>query len=36
MPLRGGDPFGAEFFDLVTEYTDAGRPYHGVDHPGAT
>ena len=36
MPLRGGDPFGAEFFDLVKEYNDAGRPYHGVDHPGAT
>ncbi len=34
MPLRGGNPFGDEFFELVKEYTDAGRPYHGIDHPG--
>lgn len=34
MPLRGGDPFGAEFFELVKEYTDAGSPYHGINHPG--
>ena len=34
MPLRGGDPFGAEFFELVTEYNEAGRPYHGVNHSG--
>lgn len=34
MPLRGGDPFGAEFFELVSEYNEAGRPYHGINHPG--
>ncbi|MFK7916666.1 MAG: TlpA family protein disulfide reductase [Ilumatobacter sp.] len=36
MPLRGGDPFGPEFFELVKEYTDAGSPYHGINHPGTT
>ena len=36
MPLRGGDPFGAEFFDLVKEYADAGSPFHGINHPGRT
>ncbi len=30
MPLRGGDPFGAEFFELYEEFNAAGRPYHGV------
>lgn len=30
MPLRGGDPFGPEFFALVEEFTAAGSPYHGV------
>lgn len=30
MPLRGGDPFGPEFFELAAEFTAAGRPYHGV------
>ena len=30
MPLRGGDPFGDEFFALAAEYTEAGRPFHGV------
>jgi hypothetical protein len=34
MPLRGADPFGAEFFELVTEYNEAGRPYHGINHSG--
>jgi len=29
MPLRGGDPFGPEFFD-------AGSPYHGINHPGTS
>ena len=36
MPLRGGDPFGAEFFELVAEYNEAGRPYHGINHPGTS
>ena len=30
MPLRGGDPFGDEFFALAAEYAEAGRPFHGV------
>jgi hypothetical protein len=30
MPLRGGDPFGEEFFELAAEYNAAGRPFHGV------
>jgi len=30
MPLRGGDPFGDEFFKLAAEYQEAGRPFHGV------
>ncbi len=30
MPLRGGDPFGAEFFALAEEYAAAGRPFHGI------
>lgn len=30
LPLRGGDPFGQEFFDLLAEFDAAGRPYHGV------
>ncbi len=30
MPLRGGDPFGDEFFELAAEYNAAGRPFHGV------
>lgn len=34
MPLRGGNPFGEEFFELVAEHRAAGRPYHGVNHPG--
>ena len=30
LPLRGGDPFGDEFFTLAGEYIAAGQPYHGV------
>lgn len=30
IPLRGGDPFGPEFFALVEEFAAAGSPYHGV------
>jgi hypothetical protein len=33
MPLRGGDPFGEEFFALAAEFGAAGRPYHGVAPP---
>jgi hypothetical protein len=34
MPLNGGNPFGAEFMELYTEWQEAGSPYHGL--PGAT
>ena len=30
MPLRGGDPFGPEFFELYQAYQAAGSPYHGI------
>ena len=30
MPLRGGNPFGEEFFDLYERYQNAGSPYHGI------
>jgi hypothetical protein len=33
LPLRGGDPFGQEYFDLEAEFTAAGRPFHGVSTP---
>lgn len=30
IPLRGGDPFGEEFFKLYEQYKDAGSPFHGI------
>jgi hypothetical protein len=29
MPLRGGNPFGEEFFVLYEQWKAAGSPYHG-------
>jgi len=34
MPLTGGNPFGAEFMELYSEWQEAGSPYHGL--PGVT
>jgi hypothetical protein len=36
MPLRGLDPFGAPLFELLAEWDEAGRPYHGLpaERPG--
>jgi len=30
MPLTGEDPFGQKFFDMYTEWQEAGSPYHGM------
>jgi hypothetical protein len=30
MPLRGGNPFGEEFFALYEQWQAAGSPYHGM------
>jgi hypothetical protein len=30
MPLRGLDPFGQPLFDMLAEWDQAGRPYHGL------
>jgi len=30
IPLLGGDPFGASYRELASEYQAAGRPYHGI------
>lgn len=29
LPLRGGNPFGEEFFDLYNAWKSAGSPFHG-------
>jgi hypothetical protein len=34
LPLTGGDPFGQEFFDIYTEWQEAGSPYHGLEATG--
>jgi hypothetical protein len=37
MPLRGGNPFGEEFFALYERWQRAGSPYHGIGRaPGGT
>jgi hypothetical protein len=36
MPLRGANPFGAEFMDLYAEWQAAGSPYHGLARRPAT
>ena len=33
MPLRGGNPFGDEFFVLYEQWKAAGSPYHGKAQP---
>ena len=29
LPLRGGNPFGEEFFELYNAWKEAGSPFHG-------
>ena len=36
MPLRGGDAFGEEFFELYQKYQDAGSPFHGIPRKSQT
>ena len=33
LPLRGGNPFGEEFFVLYEQWKAAGQPYHGLHKP---
>jgi hypothetical protein len=35
IPLRGGDPFGQEFFALYERWKAEGTPFHGIPRPRA-